>query len=523
MIMVHLDRSVCRLVAALVYVIFSFSLIGTPVSGQSKVARLIDRSASELFEKESNIRLCDAISRDDRDAIRQLLASKIELNDAEENGMTVLLWALMEGNLNAFETLLENGADPHSVLKIDLHTPPFAKVQFDYFSGYSVLLSIIQHPYYRRHFFSVAMKYIQEPDQRGPDGTTLLHNQVAINSVSNLSQPELLLLQRMGVNIDATNQAGMTACRLASQYSSPRETQGVWNNLVLIKMGANTEIPSKDGTKLIDDVVSANARKSGPSKKLDEFHAALSIRKSDKEAFEVFVMKTCPSVYWKANFIDFEMIGDHGELRKAIESNDNVRVKQMVKTGIDLNRQGPTGMTLLNAAYYSGNLEAFQLLLDGGASPDIPITTISEDMKGMGTRTFVPQEGETVLMASCMNPFARPGYFEAALHCTKSPNQVDAFGRNILHLFLFYPRDDERPLLNQIIGTGIDLNAKSTAGATACHIAANMNPELIRVLVEAGANAKLQNGRDETVAQTLEKKKFPTASHKRISEWLSKQ
>lgn len=234
MIMVHLDRSVCRLVAALVYALFSFSLISTPVLGQSKVARLIDRSASELFEKESNIRLCDAISRDDRVGLQQLLASKIELNDAEENGMTVLLWALMEGNLNAFETVLENGADPHSVLKIELHTPPFTKVQFDYFSGYSVLQSIIQHPYYRRHFFSVAMKYIQEPDQRAPDGTTLLHNQVSINSVSNLSHPELLLLKRMGVNIDATNQAGMTACRLASQYSSPRETQGVWNNLVLI-------------------------------------------------------------------------------------------------------------------------------------------------------------------------------------------------------------------------------------------------------------------------------------------------
>ena len=454
-----------------------------------------------------------------------MLASKIELNDAEENGMTVLLWALMEGNLNAFETLLENGADPHSVLKIELHTPPFTKVQFDYFSGYSVLQSIIQHPYYRRHFFSVAMKYIQEPDQRGPDGTTLMHNEVSINSVSDLRQPDLLLLKRMGVNMDATDQAGMTACRLAFQYSFPPETQGVWNSLVLMKMEANTEIPSRDGTKLIDDVVAENARKSGPSKRLDEFHAALAVRKSDKEAFEAFVMKTCPPLHWKANFIDFEMIGDHGELRKAIESNDNVRVKQIVKTGIDLNRQGPTGMTLLHSAYYFGNFEAFQLLLDGGASPDIPITATTNyvALERMGTRTFVPQEGETVLMASCMNPFARPGYFEAALRCTQSPNQVDAFGRNILHLFLFYPRDDERPLLNQIIGTGIDLNAKSTAGATACHIAANMNPELIRVLVEAGANAKLQNGRDETVVQTLEKKKFPTATHKRISEWLSKQ
>lgn len=523
MIMVHLDRSVCRFAAVLVYGIFSFSLLSTPAAGQSKVARLIDRSASELFEKVGNIRLCDAISRDDRVKLGQLLASKIELNDAEENGMTVLLWAFMEGNLFAFETLLENGADPHSILKIELHTPPFTKVQFDYFSGHSVLQSIIQHPFYRRHFFSVAMKYIQEPGQRAPDGTTLMHNQVLINSVSNLSQPELLLLKRMGVNIDATNLAGMTACRLASLYSSPPDTRGVWNNLVMIKMGANTEIPSRDGTTLIDDVVAKNARKSNPSKRLDEFLSALAVQKSDNEAFKAFVLKTCPLLYWKANFIDFQMVGEHGELRKAIESNDNARVKQIVKTGIDLNRQGPTGMTLLHSAYYSGNLEAFQLLLDGGASPDIPITTISEDMRGMGTSTFVPQEDETVLMASCMNPFARPGYFEAALRYTKSPNQVDAFGRNILHLFLFYPRDDERPLLKQIIETGIDLNAKSTAGATACHIAANMNPELIRVLVEAGANAKLQNGRDETVAQTLEKKKFPTASHKRISEWLSKQ
>ena len=237
-------------------------------------------------------------------------------------------------------------------------------------------------------------------------------------------------------------------------------------------------------------------------------------------------MKTCPSVYWKTNFfVNFPAIGAHGELFKAIESDDNARVKQMVETGIDLNRQGPTGMTLLHSAYYSGNFEAFQLLLNGGASPDIPITASTSDIAKdiMQISTFFPQEGETVLMASCMNPFARPGYFEAALRCTKSPNQVDAFGRNILHLFLFYPRDDEGPLLNQLIGTGIDLNAKSTAGATACHIAANMNPELIRVLVEAGANAKLQNGRDETVLQTLEKKKFPTASHKRISEWLSNQ
>ena len=525
MIMIHLDRSVCRFVAVFVYAIFFLSLIGTPVAGQSKVARLIDRSASELFEKESNIRLCDAISGDDREEIRQLIASRIELNDAEENGMTVLLWALMEGNLNAFETLLENGADPHSVLKIDLHSPPFAKVQFDYFSGYSVLLSILQHPYYRRHFFSVAMKYIQEPDQRGPDGTTLMHNQVAINSVSDLRQPDLMVLKRMGVNMDATNQAGMTACRLAFQNSNPHETRGVWNSLALIKMGANTEIPSRDGTKLIDDVVEQNARKFGHSEKLDAFIAALSVQKSDKEAFDAFVLKTCPLLYWKADFLEFQAVGHHGELRAAIKSNDNTRVKQMVETGIDLNRQGPTGMTLLHAAYYDGNFEAFQLLLDGGASPDFPITATTNyiSLERMCARTFFPQEGETVLMAACMNPFARPGYFEAALRCTKSPNLVDAFGRNILHLFLFYPRDDERPLLNQIIGTGIDPNAKSNSGATACHIAANMNPELIRVLVEAGANAKLQNGRGETVLQTLSKKKFPTASHKRISDWLSKQ
>ena len=523
MIMVHLDSSVCRFVAVLVYGTLCLSLLSTPVAGQSKLARLIDRGASELFKKESNLRLCDAISRDDRVKLGQLLASKIELNDAEENGMTVLLWAFMKGKLYAFETLLENGADPHSILKIELHTPPFTKVQFDYFSGNSVLQSIIQHPYYRRHFFSVAMKYIQEPDQRTPDGTTLMHNQVSINSLTDVCQPELMLLMRMGVNMEATDRTGRTACRLAFQNSSPRENQGVRNSLVMINMGANTEIPSRDGTKFIDDVIAENARKSGHSKRLDAFLAALAVRNSDKEAFEAFVLETCPRLYWKANFIDYQLIGDSGELRKAIESNDNVRVKQIVKTGIDLNRQGPTGMTLLHSAYYSGNLEAFQLLLDGGASPDIPITTISEEMRGMGTSTFVPQEDETVLMASCMNPFARPGYFEAALRCTKSPNQVDAFGRNILHLFLFYPRHDERPLLNQIIETGIDLNAKSTAGATACHIAANMNPELIRVLVEAGANAKLQNGRDETVVQTLEKKKFPTASHKRISEWLSKQ
>ena len=69
--------------------------------------------AGDFFEDADVIQLCQAIQANDLPAIERELASGVDVNTVGKGGMTPLLWAFVDNELQRFELLLERGADPN--------------------------------------------------------------------------------------------------------------------------------------------------------------------------------------------------------------------------------------------------------------------------------------------------------------------------------------------------------------------------------------------------------------------------
>ena len=64
----------------------------------------------ETFNKIST-----AIEQDNIDGVRQFIQNGFALNVPDEDGASILFYAIMQGNLNIIRLLLENGADPNFI------------------------------------------------------------------------------------------------------------------------------------------------------------------------------------------------------------------------------------------------------------------------------------------------------------------------------------------------------------------------------------------------------------------------
>ena len=134
----------------------------------------------------------------------------------------------------------------------------------------------------------------------------------------------------------------------------------------------------------------------------------------------------------------------------------------------------------------TNNLDAFKLLLDAGADPDL---TVKNEIES-GLAVFA-RAGDSVLFGSLQ--YRRGGDFlEAALSHTKNPNQVDAGGYNLIHRYFSATTAQGFNRLDLLIASGIDLSKPSPRDETVCEMAISAIPpnsstfDCIKVL-EAGA------------------------------------
>jgi ankyrin repeat protein len=152
----------------------------------------------------------------------------------------------------------------------------------------------------------------------------------------------------------------------------------------------------------------------------------------------------------------------------AVKRQDRAAVRRLLDQRADVRAKQPDGATVLHWAAHWDDLETIDLLLRAGAEPN-------------AANDF----GVTPLSIACTN--ASAPMVERLLAAGANPNALSAAGESPL---MIASRAGSAGAVKALVARGADLNAKEPVrGQTALMWAvANQRPEVVRVLIETGAD-----------------------------------
>lgn len=175
---------------------------------------------------------------------------------------------------------------------------------------------------------------------------------------------------------------------------------------------------------------------------------------------------------------------------------DVVAVKALIGNGVNVNYRGTHGNTPLGYSAYAGHDEIVQFLLQAGADPNIPA------YDGWSALALAVYEGH-------------PGPAKLLLESGADPHFVHGeSGENLLHVAVAKSDQGENTTqcVSLLLRAGVDPNGKTKQGVetdsfynvtvyseTPLHWAAAYGDEtIIKMLIEAGADASIEDGRGDT-------------------------
>jgi len=193
------------------------------VQGNGFIAGREGWTANALFTGPNELQICKVISSRDQERLKALLESGVELNTPGKFGFTLLYWAYVEGNLEAFKLLLEHGADPDHRLTHDfrwsedgpvenLYTERGARYFFPFVKGHSIFFTTLQQ--FQPAYCCAALKYSKNVNQldHGDRGENMLHRFLITGTANPVG---LRMLIDAGVDLNAKGRFGLTPCRMA--------------------------------------------------------------------------------------------------------------------------------------------------------------------------------------------------------------------------------------------------------------------------------------------------------------------
>ncbi|MEZ6138085.1 MAG: ankyrin repeat domain-containing protein [Pirellulaceae bacterium] len=197
---------------------------------------------------------------------------------------------------------------------------------------------------------------------------------------------------------------------------------------------------------------------------------------------------------------------------EAINEGDTDKLKSLLRDKVDLNATGLGGTTLLHWALAKNQFEAFKLLLEHGASPDLALT---HSMPGLAGH-FI--EGDSVLMTAVSFGMSRLKFFFEALPYTKQPNQQRINGQSLLINYVSHVTDVDTEGVEKILKVKTDINLRDNLGMTACHHAIQwQHTEVCKLLLDRGADWTIKTRKGKTLADLTEwelksERKSPTSA-----------
>lgn len=203
---------------------------------------LLSNPAKDFFDAGAKLQAAEAIAKRDNHKLGELISQIPDINRPGRDGVTLLYWAYLQGNLDAFKYLLERGGSPDVAPSAELPIEPGLLASRT--NGIPLLAHACQERIMRPGFFEAGFGYTKQPNQRSDTGNTFLHGWVS--EPASAEQRRLLdEIVAAGVDLNARNALGYTALQRAVPYN-PQAM------LVLLDAGANPHLPLPDGKKLID-------------------------------------------------------------------------------------------------------------------------------------------------------------------------------------------------------------------------------------------------------------------------------
>ena len=199
------------------------------------------------------------------------------------------------------------------------------------------------------------------------------------------------------------------------------------------------------------------------------------------------------------------------QLCRAINFGNLDEMRRLIKQGVDVNTQGDGGITPLIWAFARNNPEAFRLLLENKADPDLRLTDRIH-MHGMYSHV-----GDNLFTLNASFLVSRQ-FFRDAISYSKNINQRCENGDTLLMAFTrsqFYTGQLDTDSCEALIAAGVDLNAQNNFGETVCTL--YRQPDQILWFIERGADPTIRrnDGKDvmDLITPILE-----SISNSKISE-----
>jgi len=214
--------------------------------------KLIDKTSDFFFQRRNSRILARAIEAGDTVGVKRWLPRFSDLDQAEVGGVTFLFWALMQDNLEAFQMLLEQGADPDAMLELEdqrlaeeLVGETNGGYRFSYRHRDSLLFGILRNQTFRCNYLPTVLAYSPEVDRRDHAGQSLLH--LVLSQPGHVCQTHSLQrLIESGIDVNARNPAGETPLVLAWKAGNEPDCRR------LLEAGADPWLADASGRNLID-------------------------------------------------------------------------------------------------------------------------------------------------------------------------------------------------------------------------------------------------------------------------------
>jgi ankyrin repeat protein len=214
--------------------------------------RLIAKTSDFFFQRRNSRILARAIEAGDTAGVQRWVPRFSDLDQAEVGGVTFLFWALMQDNLEAFQLLLERGADPEATLELADQRLAEALVgetnggyRFSYCHRDSILFGIVRNQPFRCRYLPTVLAHRPDVDRRDQAGQSLLH--LVLSQAGHVCQTSSL--QRLiasGIDVNARNPAGETPLVLAWKAGNELNCRR------LLEAGADPRLADASGRNLID-------------------------------------------------------------------------------------------------------------------------------------------------------------------------------------------------------------------------------------------------------------------------------